>query len=193
MASLRSSETNEASRMARLPGVSRAPPTPWRIRVTISWLDPAETRAGGRREGEPPDPDHEDPFPPIVIAERPTEEQQRRQGEGVAGHHPLQGAQRGVEVTPDGREGDADDGGVDGGHARAEHGGGDHPATGTRAIEERSAPWPVPGGVFERRGHARHSSTSPACAPARYHRRRPLGAQRVCCDVLSGSNAPIRR
>ncbi len=51
MASLRSSAANDASRMARLPGVSRAAPTPWRTRSTMRALDPgareqaAEARA----------------------------------------------------------------------------------------------------------------------------------------------------
>ena len=159
MASLRSSAANEASRMARLPGVSRAPPTPWRTRVTISWPDPVATRAGRRGQGEPRHPDHEDPLPPETVAQRTAEEEERGQGQGVAGDHPLQRSQRGVEVSADGREGDPDDGGVHRRHSRAEHGGGDHPAP-ARGVGAERRPCPRRRPSVPTRDSPRHRSTN---------------------------------
>ncbi len=43
MASLRSCGVNEASKMARLPGVSSAPPMPCSTLVAMSWDDPVAT------------------------------------------------------------------------------------------------------------------------------------------------------
>ena len=80
-----------------------------------------------RGEGEPHGADHEHPAPPVAVAERPAEQQQAGQRQRVGVHHPLQAGHPGVEVPPDGRDRDADHGRVQGGHARAEHGGGHHP------------------------------------------------------------------
>ena len=80
-----------------------------------------------RRDREPDGADHEHLPPPVAVPERPAEQQQPGQGQRVGVHHPLQAGHAGVEIPPDSRQGDAHHGRVDGGHARAEHGGGHHP------------------------------------------------------------------
>ena len=51
--------------------------------------------------------------PAEPVAERTADQQERGQRQDVAGHHPLQAGDARVELTPDGRQGDVDDRGVD--------------------------------------------------------------------------------
>ena len=87
--------------------------------------------AEGRGDGEPHDPDGEDPPAPEVVAEGPAEEKEGRQRERVAGDHPLQRADPAVKVMADGGERDADDGRIEHDDARAEHRCRDDPASPT--------------------------------------------------------------
>ena len=119
--------------MARLPGVSRAAPTPWRTRVAMSTVVRRSERARGRRDREPGHPDGEDPASAVLVTEGPAEQDERGHGERVPGDHPLEGAHRGMELPADGGQGDPDHGGVDGGHPRTEHGGENDPASGGSA------------------------------------------------------------
>ena len=89
-------------------------------------------------DGEPDDADGEDALAPHAVAERAAQEEERRQGQRVARDDPLQGAHAAVKGAPDGGERDADDRGIDGGDARTEHGGRDHPSSAARAERELS-------------------------------------------------------
>jgi hypothetical protein len=84
------------------------------------------------REGETHCADDKDPAPAVAIAQAATEEDQRGEREQVAVRDPLQVGQAGVEVLADADERDGDDGAVEHGHARAEDGGDDDAATGSR-------------------------------------------------------------
>ena len=99
IAAERSSVAKEACRMARLPGVSSAPPTPCRARAAISVprsapARTAATRARTRRRRS------RTLAAPVAVAERPAEQQQAGQRQRVGVHHPLQAGHRGVEVPP---------------------------------------------------------------------------------------------
>jgi hypothetical protein len=63
-------------------------------------------------KGEPHDADQVDLPPAKPVAERPADQQERGKRQRVAVHHPLQGGNAGVEIAPDGRQGDVDDRGV---------------------------------------------------------------------------------
>ena len=89
---------------------------------------PGGEGTGGRGEHEPDDTHHEHPSSPEIVSERSPQEEEGRQREGVAGHHPLQRSERRMEFAPDGRKGDTDNGGVDGRHGRTEHRGRDDPS-----------------------------------------------------------------
>jgi hypothetical protein len=95
-------------------------------------------RNGPAAVAMPPSPDHEHPPPPVAVAERPAEQQQPGQGQRVGVHHPLQAGHAGVEIPPDGRQRDAHHGRVEGGYARAQHGGGHHPPA-ARALQPQTA------------------------------------------------------
>ena len=84
--------------IARLPGVSSAPPTPWRIRAAISTSGLGARPHSRRGRGEPDDADHEDPAPAEPVAQRAAEQDQAGQREQVAVGDPLQlrpGSRRG--------------------------------------------------------------------------------------------------
>ena len=98
-----------AWRIARLPGVSSAAPTPCSTRAADEHLDVRRGAAQQRRGREPDRADHEDLAPSVAIAERSTEQDQRREREQIAGEHPLQRADARVEVVADVRERDVDD------------------------------------------------------------------------------------
>jgi hypothetical protein len=114
--------------MARLPGVSRGRADALQ---RAGGDQDAGARCGGpqqRREHEPAHADQEDPLASVAVAQVPGHQQQTRQRQDVAGDHPLQGLQVGVEVPADRRQRDAHHGRVDGGQGRAENGGQQHPA-----------------------------------------------------------------
>ncbi len=123
--------------MAKLPGVSRAAPTPWSARAPIKRRSVRSDRTQERGEGEPGRPDLEHPAAAVAVTQRTSQQQEPRQGQGVGVGHPLQLADAGVEVAANGREGNADDGGIDAGHGRAEHGGGHHPTAPSRTVQQR--------------------------------------------------------
>ena len=114
--------------MARLPGVKKGAPH--------ALDDPGDNElgrverksAGGRGDGEPDHSDAEHEASPVAVTERSAQQQEGRQGKRVAGHDPLQGADRRREVPPDSRQRYADDRGVDPRHARAENGCGYDPS-----------------------------------------------------------------
>ena len=95
--------TNAPWIIARLPGVSSAAPTPWRMRAAISTLGGRGEPAQQRRDREPDGADHEDPSPAEPVAERAAEQDQAGQREQVAVGDPLQLGERRVEVLADGR------------------------------------------------------------------------------------------
>ena len=94
---------------------------------------------GGRGDGKPDDPDGEDPPAAEPVAERAAQQQERCQGEEVAGHDPLQGGHADMEVPADRRQGDSDDGRVDGSDARTHDGSGDDPAARRGAVSKTPA------------------------------------------------------
>ncbi len=75
-------------------------------------------RAQQRRGREQADAEHEDPAPPVAVAERAAEQDQRRERQQVAVEDPLQGARRRVEVAADVGQRDVDDGAVEEREAR---------------------------------------------------------------------------
>ena len=80
--------------MARLPGVSSAPPTPCRARARDEHRDVRREPAEQRRQREPDDADEEHPPPAEPVAERAAEQDQRGQGQRVAVDGPLQAGER---------------------------------------------------------------------------------------------------
>ena len=98
-AGARSCSRKLAWMIARLPGVSSAPPTPWSTRAAIEDLDVRREPAPERRDREPRRADHEDPPAPVAVAERAADEDQRREREQVAGEHPLEVGDADVEVV----------------------------------------------------------------------------------------------
>ncbi len=79
------------------------------------------------------DPDDEDAPPAEAVTERAAQQDERREREQVAVGDPLQLGQARAELLADPDERDVDDGAVEQGHARAEHGGGDDEPTGAGA------------------------------------------------------------
>jgi hypothetical protein len=92
------------------------------------------TGGGGHRE--PHHPDDEQPSAAEPVAERPAEEQERGEGQGVTRDDPLQGPEADVQRPADVGEGDADDGGVEGRDPRAEDRRGDDPPTPGAAVAD---------------------------------------------------------
>ena len=87
-----------------------------------------------RGEGEPGDADLEDAASSEAISEAAAEQEEAGEGEGVGVDDPLQGREVLAEFAPDGRQGDADDAGVEGGQSRAEDRGQQDPAAGATAL-----------------------------------------------------------
>ena len=83
-------------------------------------LDARRDRAEQRGDGEEADAEDEDAPPPVAVAERAAEQDQRGEGQQVAVEDPLQGAGAGVEVAADVRQRDVDHGAVEERHPRAE-------------------------------------------------------------------------
>ena len=71
MALLRSSWRNDASMIARLPGVSSAAPMPCTARATISIGAFGATPQSGRRHSEPDHADQEDLLAPVLVTKPP--------------------------------------------------------------------------------------------------------------------------
>jgi hypothetical protein len=126
---------NDASRIARLPGVSSAAPTPWSTFVMMTTTAPgasphAEARANHtmpvRYTFRLPEP----------VAERTADQQERCQRQDVAGHHPLQGRNACVEITPDDRQCDIDDRGVKRRDPGAQDGDRQHPPPRCRGVRK---------------------------------------------------------
>ena len=78
-------------------------------------------RAGRRRGHEQHHPDAEHPAPPVAVAERAAHQDQRGQGQQVAGEDPLEARQLGVEVRTDGGQRHVHHGGIEGHQRRPEH------------------------------------------------------------------------
>ena len=79
-------------------------------------------------DGEPGDADGEHAPTPEAVAQRPAEQQEGGQREGVAGDDPLERADAAAEGPVDGGECDADHGRIEEGDAGAEDGGSQDPA-----------------------------------------------------------------
>ncbi len=128
MARPRSPGRNDADTIARLLGTTSAAATPCTQRAAISEPVSGAIAHSERRGRERDQPDEEDPAAPVAVAERATEHEERAEREQVAGEHPLQVAEVGVQVVGDGRERGVDDRAVEERDPRAEHRGGDDPA-----------------------------------------------------------------
>src|SRR5213076_2230307 len=107
--------------IARLPGVSRAPPTPCNILAPINSFHGWRYGAEQRGEREQADSEDEDSSPSVSVAERSSEQYQRRERQQVAVEDPLQRGGRGVEIAADVGQRDVDYGAVEKRHPRAEH------------------------------------------------------------------------
>ena len=154
IARARSDSTKVAWMIARLAGVSSAPPTPCRARPAISHGAVGARAHSSEARANQAIPHHEDPSAPEPVAAGPAEQDQRGEGERVAGDRPLQGGEADVQVAADVRQRDVDDGGVDPGDPGAEHAREHDPATLGRGQRDRGLR--VPG--------RRHALTQP---PAR--------------------------
>ena len=84
--------------MAKLPGVSRAAPTP--CPGPISAGASGSESAQERGECEPGRADLEQPAAAVTVAQRTSQQQQPGQGQGIGVRHPLQLADTGVERRP---------------------------------------------------------------------------------------------
>ena len=113
-------------------------------------------RAHHGRDREGAQPDHEDPASAVAVTERTAQHEQRAEREEVAGQHPLQIAQIGMEVARDRRQGRVDHGAVEERDARAQHRCRHDPAAGRGAH-------PQPGRPVRdcRTGRCTHVSSSP--------------------------------
>ena len=127
MARGRSSGLKLASRMARLAGVSSAPPIPWATRPSTSAVSLGASAHATDASREQDDAGLEHALAPEQVAQRPAEQDQGRQRHEVAVEHPLQPGDAGVEVLADVGQGDVDHRRVQEGDARAQHRGRDHP------------------------------------------------------------------
>ena len=90
-----------ACRMARLPGVSKAAPTPSSTAAPIENLDVRSSGAEQRSGREPDRPDQEDLAPSIVITQGTAQQDERSERKQVAGQHPLQRAHGRGEIAGD--------------------------------------------------------------------------------------------
>ena len=151
----RSCGSNDACRMARLPGVSIAAATPCTTRAPTSIADGRRDGARQRGQREAAGAEHEHAPPAEPVTERAAEQDQPGERERVAVEDPLQAGERGVEVVGDPRQGEVDDGAVEHRHARAEHGGQQHPA-GRRLAVPQAAARPPPASLIEPAGRAPH-------------------------------------
>ena len=138
--------------IARLPGVSSAPPTPWSTRAAISTSGLGAMPHSSDAAREPDGPDHEDPAPAEPVAQRPAEQDQAGEREQVAVGDPLQLGEARVEVLADGAQRDVDDGAVEEGDARAERG---------RRDDRPSRRRPHPDGRWRRINHIQKGSLLP--------------------------------
>ena len=127
MAGPRSSCRNDASMMRERAGRQQRPAHALQRASGDQRLDVGRDRAQQRGDREPGDADDEHPPPPVAIAERPAEQQEPGERQRVGVDRPLQPVERGVEIAPDGRQRDVDDGRVEERDARAEHGREQHP------------------------------------------------------------------
>ena len=87
-----------------------------------------------RGEGEPHHAEDEDPPTPQPVAERPAEQQQPGQRQGICVDRPLQAGQPGVEVLADPRQRHVDYGRVQLREAAAENRREQYPASPRRAV-----------------------------------------------------------
>ena len=81
---------NDAWRIARLPGVSSAPPMPCNLRAAISRPMLGATAQMQRCDREPGHADDKDLPPSVTIAERSGKQDETGNGEQIPGRHPLQ-------------------------------------------------------------------------------------------------------
>ena len=124
-------------------GLSIEPPMAWTMRNTTSVV-----RLGARlQRRDPPtkvtQADHEGLAPAQAVRRGSREHQQAGQDQGVGVDGPLQAGDRGVQVLPDGGEGDVDDGHVEA-HDQEAHGAdeedADAPAAAQLVDRRRGAP-----------------------------------------------------
>ncbi len=97
--------------------------------------------AGGGGQGEEGESGHEDRPAAPGVAEASGRDEEKAEGEGVTGEHPLEIGLGSVEALPDGGEGDVDDGDVQQGHeARDQADGECLPTPGVGAVRGGVAP-----------------------------------------------------
>ena len=151
IATARSSLWNDAAMIARLPGVSSAPPIALQAAGGDQRVDVGRQAAEQRGEREPHDADEEDPAPAEPVTQGAAEQDQGGEGQRVGVDRPLQALEPGVEVLADPAERDVDDGRVEHRQAGAQHRGQEHPATARTAHSQGSVGGRRPG---------RHSTTT---------------------------------
>ena len=154
--------------------------------------------------------DDEDLAAAVAVAERPAEHEQRPEREQVPGEHPLEVAEVGVQVAGDGGERGVHDRAVEERHPRAEHRGGDHPATAwpcpcadrgepMRAVNHapgRISPWPAHQPIIEPGTHVEREGVGPPRRPSgRGRARSPLhrSPPRPRGHVAAGVRRPAPR
>jgi len=90
---------------------------------------------GGHREADRTE--HEHASPPVPVAERAAEDDERTEGDQVAVHDPLEAAEREPEVTSDRGQGEAHDARLEKGRPRPEDDCGERPTTARRGVAQR--------------------------------------------------------
>ena len=145
-------------------------------------------RAQRRRRGEPDQADDEHPPAAVEVAERTAEDEQGAEGQQVGRQDPLELREAGAEVGRDRGQGRVDDRRIEEGHAGAEHGGGEDPATLGRPQSD--------GGADDRRGRerrrcARRYRPSAGRGPARVRRSAAEAAEPLVDDDACRPASPV--
>ena len=115
-------------RIARLPGVSSAPPMPCKTRPAIITSRFGATAQISEATANQIDAGQKGPAPAEPVAERTAQQDQRGQHQHVAVDDPLQAGDVGVQVLTHRGQRDVDDRAVQERHPGAEGGGRQHPA-----------------------------------------------------------------
>ena len=121
-------------------GLSIEPPMAWTMRNTTKsgQVGGQAAEEGAGHEGH--EADHEGLAPAKSVRHRSREHQQAGQDQGVGVDGPLQAGDRGVQVLPDGGEGDVDDGHVEA-HDQEAHGADEEDADAPAATQLVDRPW----------------------------------------------------
>ena len=136
----RSSASKTCITMARVAGISRAPPTPMTPRATMSEEADAVERGSDRTGTEHGEPREQRAASPVPVSDAPGREEQAREHQGVGVHHPLHLGSREAETSDEGGDGDIEHRVVEGDHEQAQaQDGEDRPPAGDDVAAQSSS------------------------------------------------------